>query len=145
MVIAPRDSEIPDQRGGVENHDDRPYNGYPIDMVYTWVNGSDPEFLKSVEHHAKMMMATQFGDATSAARFFDWDTMRYSLRSVQKFAPWVRNLFVITNGQVPVWLNVSHPRVRVINHEEIFPNRSHLPTFNSNAIEHAMSASLHKI
>jgi len=57
------------------------------------------------------------------------------VRSIQKFAPWIRHFIFVTNGQVPSWLDVNHPRVTVISHDQIFPNKTHLPTFNSNAIE----------
>jgi hypothetical protein len=38
--------------------------------------------------------------------------LRYSLRSVEKYAPWVRNIYIVTNGQIPYWLDLSHPRIR---------------------------------
>ena len=47
----------------------------------------------------------------------------------------VRRVYIVTNGQIPNWLNLNHPRVRVVTHEEIFVNKSHLPTFSSPAIE----------
>ena len=53
----------------------------------------------------------------------------YSLRSLEKFAPWIRNVYLVTNGQVPSWIDVSHPRLKIITHDMIFPNTSHLPTF----------------
>tara|TARA_R110002050_G_scaffold150757_1_gene277697 strand:- start:234 stop:554 length:321 start_codon:yes stop_codon:yes gene_type:complete len=61
--------------------------------------------------------------------------LRYSLRSIMKFAGWVRHIYIVTNGQVPSWLDVSHPRITVVAHEEIFTDPSDLPTFSSPAIE----------
>ena len=37
--------------------------------------------------------------------------------------------------QVPSWLDTTHPRISVVTHAEIFPNKSHLPVFSSPAIE----------
>ncbi|XP_066447509.1 N-acetylglucosamine-1-phosphotransferase subunits alpha/beta [Eleutherodactylus coqui] len=71
----------------------------------------------------------------SASRFEDNEELRYSLRSIEKHAPWVRHVFIVTNGQIPSWLNLDNPRVTVISHQEIFLNTSHLPTFSSPAIE----------
>ncbi|XP_017476458.1 PREDICTED: N-acetylglucosamine-1-phosphotransferase subunits alpha/beta-like [Rhagoletis zephyria] len=68
-------------------------------------------------------------------RFADNDELRYSLRSLERFAPWIRNVFLVTNGQIPRWLNVEHPRLRIVQHRDIFANQSHLPTFSSSAIE----------
>ncbi|KAH6935599.1 hypothetical protein HPB50_007010 [Hyalomma asiaticum] len=61
--------------------------------------------------------------------------LKYSLRSLERYAPWVRKVYIVTNGQIPSWLNLDYPRVTVVTHEEIFPNKSHLPTYSSPAIE----------
>jgi UDP-N-acetylglucosamine-lysosomal-enzyme len=47
----------------------------------------------------------------------------------------------VTNGQLPHWLNISHPRIQLVTHQQIFANKSHLPTFSSPSIE----ANLHRI
>uniref|UniRef100_A0A667ZDM3 N-acetylglucosamine-1-phosphotransferase subunits alpha/beta n=1 Tax=Myripristis murdjan TaxID=586833 RepID=A0A667ZDM3_9TELE len=71
----------------------------------------------------------------SASRFEDNEELRYSLRSVERHAPWVRHIFIVTNGQIPSWLNLDNSRVTVVTHQDIFLNHSHLPTFSSPAIE----------
>lgn len=53
----------------------------------------------------------------SASRFEDNEELRYSLRSVERHAPWVRHIFIVTNGQIPSWLNLDNPRVTVVTHE----------------------------
>ena len=78
---------------------------------------------------------------TGANRFADNNELRYSIRSLYKFAPWVRNIYLLTNGQIPRWLNIDHPRIKVLTHAQIFQNQSHLPTFSSPAIE----ANMHNI
>eukprot|EP00039_Didymoeca_costata_P011413 m.160069 g.160069 ORF g.160069 m.160069 type:complete len:1577 (-) comp15166_c0_seq2:5-4735(-) len=80
-------------------------------------------------------------DEISASRFQDNSELQYSLRSIEKFAPWVRQIFIVTNGQIPSWLNLDHPRLTVVTHEDIFENKSHLPVFSSPAIE----ANIHRI
>ena len=74
-------------------------------------------------------------------RFADNSELKYSLRSIDAFAPWVRKIFIVTNGQIPSWLNLDHPRIELVAHEEIFANKSHLPTFSSPAIE----SNIHRI
>ncbi|KAG8138257.1 hypothetical protein E2320_004164 [Naja naja] len=71
----------------------------------------------------------------SPSRFEDNEELRYSLRSIERHAPWVRHIFIITNGQIPSWLNLDNPRVSIVTHQDIFQNVSHLPTFSSPAIE----------
>ncbi|MBW7920746.1 MAG: stealth conserved region 3 domain-containing protein, partial [Rubellimicrobium sp.] len=50
-------------------------------------------------------------------------------------ARFVRNIYVVTSGQVPSWLNVEHPQVTVVSHRELYPDAAVLPTFNSSSIE----------
>ena len=57
------------------------------------------------------------GDDISASRFEDNEEMRYSMRSVVQHAPWVRHIFIVTNGQIPSWLNLDHPRVTLVTHQ----------------------------
>ena len=102
----------------------------PIDVVYTWVNGSDPSFISELNKH---VLVTSENSAPS--RFSDKDELRYSLRSLEMYAPWVRKVYIVTNGQIPSWLDMDNPRVSLIAHEDIFTNLSHLPTFSSPAIE----------
>ncbi|KAG9430069.1 N-acetylglucosamine-1-phosphotransferase subunits alpha/beta isoform X1 [Apis mellifera carnica] len=108
----------------------------PIDVVYTWVNGSDPVFLKSLKEHVPITDIN-----TAASRFNDKDELRYSLRSLEKYAPWVRHVYIVTNGQIPSWLDMDNPKVTLVTHEDIFINKSDLPTFSSPAIE----SNIHRI
>ncbi|XP_064482412.1 N-acetylglucosamine-1-phosphotransferase subunits alpha/beta-like [Ornithodoros turicata] len=69
------------------------------------------------------------------SRFADNDELKYSLRSLEKNAAWIRRVFLVTNGQIPSWLNLNSGKISVVTHQEIFVNESHLPTFSSPAIE----------
>jgi|SRR5579871_1454668 len=109
-----------------------------VDVVYTWVDGDDPEFRRAFERYA---FTTQSTKIAGARRFRDSDELRFSLRSLEAHVPWAGRVFLVTNGQVPRWLRRDHPRLQLVRHEDIFPDPSHLPTFNSAAIE----AHLHRI
>ncbi|XP_011194356.2 N-acetylglucosamine-1-phosphotransferase subunits alpha/beta [Zeugodacus cucurbitae] len=98
----------------------------PIDVVYTWVNGSDPLFIES---------ARRYNPNYDPARFDDKNELRYSLRSLEKYAPWVRHVYIVTNGQIPHWLDLSFEKVTVVPHELLTPKPELLPTFSSSAIE----------
>ena len=50
-----------------------------VDVVYTWVNGSDPRHLRTLRRFGKDGRDRE----PSASRFRDYDTLRYSLRSVR--------------------------------------------------------------
>jgi hypothetical protein len=75
-------------------------------------------------------------ESSGEARFRSRDELRYSLRSLHLFAPWVRRVHIVTAGQTPAWLQET-PDVRVVDHREILPADA-LPTFNSHAIETAL-------
>lgn len=106
--------------------------GFPIDVVYTWVDGEDPAWQ---ERRAAAAGTAYHPQAANSARFISHDELRYSLRSVRMNMPWVRTIYLVTDGQVPAWLNRDVPGLQVVDHREIFADPSVLPTFNSHAIE----------
>lgn len=112
--------------------DDTPF---PIDAVYTWVDGDDPDWIASKRQLEAQIAGVEYHpEANHIARFRSRDELRYSLRSLEMFAPWVRNVYLVTNGQIPEWLDTSNPRLKVVAHHEIYPSQEALPTFNSNSI-----------
>ena len=42
---------------------------------------------------------------------------------------------MVTNGQIPYWLDQNNDDITVVTHAKIYPNASHLPTFASPSIE----------
>ena len=40
-------------------------------------------------------------------RYADFDQIKYSLRSIEMYAPWANHIYIVTNGQVPDWLNTG--------------------------------------
>jgi len=105
---------------------------FPIDVVYTWVDGQDPEWRR---RKADAAGESYHEESSSDARFLSRDELRYSLRSLHMNAPWVRKVFIVTDDQTPSWLETAHPSVQVVSHKEIFSDPSVLPVFNSHAIE----------
>jgi hypothetical protein len=116
---------------------------FPIDVVYAWVDGDDPVWQEKKEQ-VKAQLEGRAADfhprSVAPGRFRSRDEIRYSLRSLQMFAPWVRNVYIVTDDQVPAWLDTSAPGLRVVNHRELFKGAV-LPTFNS----HVISSYLHHI
>ena len=112
-----------------------------IDVVYTWVDGSDVQFTTRLDKYHTLEVANNNPSIAGKRRFRNNDELRYSLRSLESNAPWTNRVFIVTNGQVPPWLNLEHPRLRLVSHASIFPDLNHLPTFNSLAIE----SHLHRI
>lgn len=95
-----------------------------IDVVYTWVNADDPGW---------QQMASRFETRIDRDRFSQSDELRYSIRSVRLYAPWVRTIFIFSNCRPPEWF-VGSETVKWVYHDEVIP-REYLPTFNSHAVE----------
>lgn len=107
---------------------------FPIDLVYMWVDGNDAEWQAKRAHYSGQCPDRSRGaDAISVARWRNNDELRYSLRSMEMYAPWVNHIYIITDNQRPEWL-ANHPKVSIVDHREILPPEA-LPTFNSEAIE----------
>ncbi|MBT2516586.1 stealth family protein [Streptomyces sp. ISL-90] len=105
---------------------------FEIDMVFSWVDGSSDEF---VRERAKRMQSYVVGEGDdSEARYRQIDELKYALRSVHLFAPWVRRIFIATDSPAPSWL-AKHPKVTIVRSEEMFADTSVLPTHNSHAVE----------
>ena len=102
-----------------------------VDLVCPWVDGDDPEL------HADMRRHAAIPENLNPERTRDlYELLRYSLRSVAKFAGWIRYVHIITRRpQVPAWLDLDNPRVNLVHHDELPGFSPYLPTFNSTAIE----------
>lgn len=112
---------------------------FDIDIVFSWVDGSSAEYQRQ---RAAQMASYVVGDGDdNEARYRQIDELKYALRSVHMFAPWVRNIYIATDSPVPSWLDAEHPRIQVMRSEDFFADTSTLPTHNSHAVE----AQLHHI
>ena len=106
-----------------------------VDAVYTWVDGDDPAWqAKRDARLAELTGLSLTRAASGKARFLSRDELRYSMRSLHLFAPWINHIYLVTDGQQPPWLDTAHPNVTVVAHDQILA-AEHLPTFNSHAIE----------
>lgn len=107
----------------------------PIDAVYTWVDGDTPAYRAALRAYLASCGQAPPAASLCRTRFQQHDELRYSLRSLAAYAPWVRRVYLVTNGQKPSWLAEDCPRLTLVTHREIFPDPGHLPTFSSFAIQ----------
>ncbi len=104
-----------------------------IDLVYLWVDGTDPVWITKKNKFLapdKQVNPETAGDC----RYVEHHELKYSLRSVEMYAPWINHIYIVTDNQHPEWLDTNHPKITIINHEDIIP-AEYLPLFNSAAIE----------
>ncbi|KAJ6228945.1 hypothetical protein M0813_08444 [Anaeramoeba flamelloides] len=128
-------------------------NGYPpIDAVVMWVNGSDPLFKQE-----KNQEMSKFKDCAldciypittkmnwccptqnkqeTETRFNNHDELKYVFRSIEENAPWIRKIYLVTNNQIPNWLNIYNKRIEVVLPSEFVKYPDELPTFSSPSLE----------
>lgn len=103
---------------------------YPIDFVVPWVDDTDPVWRAKKAKYTGMEMR----EGNTEVRYRDWDTLKYWFRGIEKFAPWVRYIYFVTDNQKPEWLNVNHPKLKWVKHTDFIP-AEYLPTFSCQAIE----------
>ncbi|GHT52302.1 glycosyl transferase [Bacteroidia bacterium] len=109
-----------------------------IDFVITWVDMDDPKWRADFAAYSGKIDNKK--NEVSEARFRDHGFLKYWFRGVENFAPWVRKIHFVTCGQRPEWLNINHPKLNLVNHDDYIP-KQFLPNFNSCVLE----IYLHKI
>ncbi len=117
----------------------------PVDAVITWVDGDDPGHRRkrllalNEDASVKKLPISSRGDDT---RFLDNGELRFCIASIRRFAPWIRNIYLVTDAQCPVFLTKEvreKLQVMIIDHTEIFADFEWaLPSFNSRTIETAL-------
>lgn len=102
-----------------------------IDFVITWVDDNDEKWISKKNSYQKMDINQKIN---TESRYRDYDTLRFWFRAVEKYAPWVNSVFLITDNQIPKWINTNNSKLKLVNHSD-YIEQKYLPTFNSNVIE----------
>lgn len=111
-----------------------------IDIVVTYLNERDKKWQETFNYWKNKEIAEGKAKADNRQAFGEertreWDTFKYWLRGVEENCPWVNKIFIIVQNKnhVPKWLDVNHPKIRIVYHDEYIPV-SLLPTFNAMTI-----------
>ena len=70
-------------------------NRNEIDLVYLWVDGSDPVW--QAKRNAFIGRTQESSPENCKGRTADNDELKFSLRSVEMYAPWIRKIFIVTD------------------------------------------------
>ena len=97
-----------------------------MDIVITYVDGNDPVWKQDYEKYTNVPVMQK--------RFRDWGTLKYLLRGIEMYMPFIRNVYLVVShhSQVPSW--VDRDNLKIVLHSDIIPEE-YLPTFNCNPIE----------
>ena len=107
---------------------------FDIDLVYLWVDGNDAEWIARKNQFLGKNVDLNT-EATTKARNANNDELKYSLRSAEKYVPWIRKIFIVTDGQKPDWLDLQNEKIKIVDIRELIPPEA-LPCYNSVVIEH---------
>lgn len=110
-------------------------NPNAIDFVVLWVDGSDPKWLAKKKKYKPELEISDI-----AARYRDWGLFKYWFRAVEKYAPWVNHVYLVTDDQRPEWIDENNSKLTIIDHREILKPEN-IPNYNASAIE----INLHRI
>ena len=113
-----------------------------IDAVITWVDGDDPRHKAKRQAFTSPEMVAE-EHVASPTRFSSLGEIFYCVASINRFAPWINKIYIVTDEQNPSlepFLEEHFPEgyipIEIIDHKTIFRGyEEHLPTFNSISIE----------
>ena len=102
-----------------------------MDAVISYVNCNDKIWRAEYDKYC-----TDF--ETKKYFFYDWGTLKYVLRGISVYMPYIKNVFLIVSNieQVPDYVDQS--KVKIVLHKDFIPEE-YLPTFNSCTIETFMN------
>lgn len=106
-----------------------------IDAVILWVDGSDPVLAAKRRKYSAGTSAETHDDIAGATRFADNGEVKWCVRSIERFAPWIRKIYIVTDGQDPQ-IRTKRIPLEIVDHTVIFRGyEQYLPTFNSLSLE----------
>lgn len=114
-----------------------------IDVVIAWVDGDDPGHREKRERYMEAEGLDTTSAQTRSTRFSSSGEVRYCVLSIMRFAPFVRNIYLLTDGQDPKlekdierYFPARMDSFRIVDHREVFRGfEDCLPTFNSRSLE----------
>ena len=112
-----------------------------IDAIITWVDGYDPKHKEKRGEYLKKEYSSLSSESIHPTRFNQSGELTYCVRSILKYAPWIRTIYIVTDSQTPpIYEMLKHSeyqdKLKLIDHKDIFSGfEDCLPTFNSISIE----------
>ena len=103
-----------------------------VDIVITWVNGSDPKWFHQMKEDAAKANIT-ISPQYSQDRYVPHDEIKWALRSIESFLPWYNMIHIVTDKKYPSWIRKDHPKIHWVDHDTIFHNGYH--SYSSTAIQ----------
>ena len=109
----------------------------PIDVVITWVDGNDLHHINKMQPYLRAEFGTESNRSlpsfsAGVTRYRSVGEIYFCIASILRFAPFIRNIFIVTDNQDPEindFIKVNFPNTNTkINHTSTFQfkiNNSH--------------------
>jgi DNA-binding XRE family transcriptional regulator len=117
-------------------------NIHNIDAVILWVNGNDDKHKIKISNYVNNK--SEISLTKFRTRFDQVNEIKFTIDSILKFAPYIENIYIITDEQTPEFLekinnNDYYKKVSIVDHKVVFKDfEQFLPTFNCRPIETCM-------
>lgn len=106
---------------------------FPVDAVITWVDGNDPVLNRKRCLYGNTTYFER-DDLAGSTRYANCGEIEWCVASINKYAPFIRKIYIITDGQDPHL--TSRIPVEVVDHSVVFKGfEDFLPVFNALSIE----------
>ncbi len=118
------------------------HKDHPIDAVILWVDGNDNKHKEKIRPY--VANKETINSKKFRTRFDQVNEIKFSIDSILKYAPFIRNVYIVTDEQTPNFLTQeekgnTYNKVTIVDHKEIFSGyEEFLPTFNCRPIESCM-------
>ncbi|WP_324721404.1 Stealth CR1 domain-containing protein [Salinimicrobium sp. HB62] len=117
-----------------------PQENIPVDAVLTWVNGNDKKWQEKINAYSETKI--NFSSENHLKRYNSIGEIDIAIKSIIKFAPFIRNIFLVTDDQSPESFDSLKSlaqekgiNLELVDHKIIFNGyEEYLPTFNSCSI-----------
>ena len=113
---------------------------FKVDAVITWVDGNDTKHRDKISKYIENK--SLLNNKSVRMRYDQVNEIEFSVKSILKYAKFVRNIFIVTDNQTPDFLKdiekakKEYPTVFIVDHKTIFEGyHQYLPTFNCLPIE----------
>lgn len=102
---------------------------FNVSYVFPFLNPADPNWQKKYKY-------AKGEDYKDNCRFRDFSLLKYIFRSIELYAPWIDDIFILvqSESQIPEFVRKEYSHLKIITHDQFIP-KEYLPTFNSNTIE----------
>lgn len=112
-----------------------------IDAIIPWVNGNDKNWQKKLNEYSDIKI--DFNKKKESVRFNSIGEIDIAIKSIIKYAPFFKNIFLVTDNQIPDTFETlkalgksSGINLEIVDHKVLFQGyEDFLPCFNSCSIE----------